>query len=147
MRKPRAGSRPTPITMPPRPMRRRRSSRKSNKAGASKLRLTRVRSWVRLLAKHVQQDAALVGPAAMLEQIDRLPSTEAEPPAYDGNGEMHLSEGGAQVRGHVVRAFVVVLVERRILGDETLEECLDVRAHRGRGVLLDEQRRARVCAE
>src|SRR5580658_6820579 len=147
MRKLRAASRPTPITMLPRPMRRRRSSPKSNKAGAIKLRLTRGRAWVRLLAEHVQHDAALVGPAAMLEQIDRLPSTEAEPPVYDGNGQMDLSEGGAQVRGHVVRAFVVVLVERRILGDETLEECLNVQAHRGRGVLLDEQRRARVGAE
>src|ERR1700735_1429264 len=118
MRKPRAGSRLTPIMTLPRPMRRLRRCPKSNRAAS--------RPEGALLAEHVQCYAALVRPAAMLEQVDRLPGTKAEPPVDDGNGQMDLGEGGAQVRGHIVRAFVVVLIERCILGNKALEERLNV---------------------
>ena len=46
----------------------------------------------------------------MLEQVQRLPSAERELASSDGNQLTRLGERGFDVRGHVVWAFIVMLV-------------------------------------
>jgi hypothetical protein len=60
---------------------------------------------------------------------------------------LHLRQRGLQVRGHVVRPFVIVLVESSAFGRQPIEELLHVTAHGRRGIFLDQQRSRGVPAE
>jgi hypothetical protein len=103
-----------------------------------------------LFADQVQHDLAAVGMDAVLEEVDALPGAEDEAAVQDGDGELDLREGGFEVGGHVVEAFVVVevgAVRWRHVGGDVVEVGEDVALHGGVGVLLDEQRRRGVAAE
>jgi hypothetical protein len=99
-----------------------------------------------LFADQVQHDLAAVGMDAVLEEVDALPGAEDEAAVQDGDGELDLREGGFEVGGHVVEAFVVVNVGT-VVGGDVVEVGEDVALHGGVGVLLDEQRRRGVAAE
>jgi len=51
------------------------------------------------------------------------------------------------MRGHVIRALVIVRVTRWVFGSKMLEERLQIRTHFGRGIFLDQQRRRRMPAK
>ena len=98
-------------------------------------------------ADQVEREAAPVRPAAVLEQIDALPGAEREPAAEQRDGELDLGEDRPQMRRHVVRPLVAMGVGGGILRREPGDPRLDVGAHLGRGILLDEQRGGGVAAE
>src|SRR5262245_42837394 len=83
----------------------------------------------------------------MLEEINSLPRAEHELPADERYREMHLRERGANMRGHIVRAFVIVGISGRILRRELREERFEIGAHFGRGILLNEERCGGVPAK
>src|SRR5579871_1466760 len=85
--------------------------------------------------------------APMLEQVDALPGAEREPALEHGNDQAHLSERGAQMRGHVIGSLLIVRIALRILRRELLEETLEVGAHLGCGVFLDQERCGGVRAK
>ena len=84
---------------------------------------------------------------AVLEEIDALPGTEHELAVHDRHRELHLGQGGFQMRRHVVRPLIVVFVESRASGRESVEEFFKVAPHGRRRILLDEQRGRGVTAE
>jgi hypothetical protein len=100
----------------------------------------------RLFAEEVQDDLAVVGAGAVLEEVDALPGAEGGAAVEDGDREVDLGEDGFEVGRHVVGAFGVVVVGA-VLGDEAIEVGLDVAADGGVGVLLDEERGGGVAAE
>ena len=100
-----------------------------------------------LVAEYVQSDAAFVRSTPMFEQINTLPGSERRPAVDHGNRHLDLSERRSQMRGHIVGAFVVVVVEVRVLRCDSLEECFQIRTYFRRGVLLDQQRRRCVGTE
>ena len=83
----------------------------------------------------------------MLEQIDALPFAERQPPFHKRDRELNLSESGAQMRRHVVRAFVIMGIGVRILGRDPREIRLEIGADLRRGIFLNEQRGRRVPAK
>ena len=60
----------------------------------------------------------------MFEEIDALPCAQGEGAADEGNRQLDLGERRADMRGHIVRAFVVVPVEPGVFGRDALEEGL-----------------------
>ncbi len=60
---------------------------------------------------------------------------------------VRLRERGADVRGHVVRAFGGVPVMARVLRHKALEEIVEIGDHVGVGILLNHQRRGGVLEE
>jgi hypothetical protein len=94
----------------------------------------------------VEDDLAAVGVDAVLEEVDALPGAEDQAAVEDGDGELDLGEGGFEVGGHVVEAFVVVNVGT-VVGGDVVEVGEDVALYGGVGVLLDEERGGGVAAE
>ena len=62
-----------------------------------------------------------MGTAAVLEKEDPLPGPERKPAIDHRDRDLHAGEGGPDVRGHVVRPFIVVTIARRVLGRGGLE--------------------------
>jgi hypothetical protein len=60
--------------------------------------------------------------APMLEEVNPLPSTQGEPPFYDRNRQLHADEGGADMRRHVVGAFVVVPISAGVFRRQAIEK-------------------------
>jgi len=83
----------------------------------------------------------------VLEEVDALPGSQAEPRFFDRDRKLDLGQRALDVRGHVIRPLRGVLVESSVLGDQPTEERLEVGAHIGVGVLLDQQRCGRVWQE
>src|SRR5689334_22573999 len=82
----------------------------------------------------------------MLPEINGLPRAEREPRIGHGDHLARPQERGTEMRRHVVRAFVIVLVAGR-LGAQTREPPRKVALYRRVRVLLDQERRARVLHE
>ena len=106
-------------------------------------------SWLgrRLFSDQVQCDLAPLRPAAVLEQIDALPSTERHFSPRHRNRKLHLGERGAEVGGHVIWSLDLVDVAAGCLGRDPVEEGFQVGPQVRVGVLLDQQRRGSVAAE
>src|SRR4051812_20939193 len=82
----------------------------------------------------------------MFEQEDPLPRAELWLPIHDRNAELGGGQRAAQVRGHVIRSFVVMLVVRPF-GREPFEIAFEVAPRSRRGIFLDDQRGGGVPAE
>jgi hypothetical protein len=81
------------------------------------------------------------------EEINSLPGSKCESAIPDWNGEVHACQGGADVRGHVVGAFICVTVSPGLLRRQAVEERLEIGANLRRRVLLNEQSGRGVPAE
>src|SRR5687767_12930883 len=90
------------------------------------------------LAEQVERDLARRWIAAMLEQIDALPRAKDHSAALDRYGELGLGKRRPEVRGHVVRTLVGMLVGGMLRCDAR-EIVLEVPARGRSGVFLDEQ--------
>jgi hypothetical protein len=86
-------------------------------------------------------------PAAMLEQVNALPGAERRLAVHDRNRQLNLRQRRAQMRRHVVGAFVIVLITSLLFRRQLLEECFQIGAHFPGRILLNEQRRRGVLAE
>src|SRR6476661_1275331 len=82
----------------------------------------------------------------MLEQEDSLPRPERQAPILDWYRQLGLCQRRAQMRRHVVGAFLVMLV-RAAFRRQSREIGFQVAPGRGRGILLDDQRSRCVLAE
>lgn len=89
----------------------------------------------------------MVGAVAVLPEEDALPGAQGAAAVGDGDTEGGLGEGGSDVRGHVVGALRCVNEERISIGDEARKESIEVTLDVGVGVLVDDQRSARVVHE
>ena len=83
----------------------------------------------------------------MLEQIDSLPGSQSRPAVQDRNGQLHAAQRSADVRGHIVGAFVPVAVSPRLLRRQAVEERFEIGANAPGRVLLNEQPGRGVPAE
>jgi len=101
---------------------------------------------IRLNADQVKRQCAVMWAAAMLEQVDALPCAERESAVNQRDRELDLSERGAEVRGHVVRAFVVVEILSRF-GGYAGEIGFEIGPDFGGGVFLDQERGGGMAAE
>jgi hypothetical protein len=61
-------------------------------------------------ADQMHGDFPAVGRPPVLEEINSLPGSQCESVIPDWNGEVRACQGGADVRGHVVGAFICVTV-------------------------------------
>ena len=76
----------------------------------------------------------------MLQQENPVPGAEPDLALADRDRQLHLRQGALQVRRHVVRPLVIVAVERRLLWRQPRQKGRQVLPHRGRIVLLDQER-------
>ena len=76
---------------------------------------------------------------AVLEHVDSLPRPERQTTTDHRDRQARLGQRGTQMRGHVVRTFVVMLIFARFRRDPG-EITLEIAPRGGRGVLLDQQR-------
>ena len=83
----------------------------------------------------------------MFEQVDALPRAQRHASMFDRYGKLHLGEGRAQMRGHVVGSFGVVFVAGEVFGRERAEVGFQIASHRWIGILLNEERRGGVTAK
>lgn len=84
--------------------------------------------------------------AAVFEQIDALPNPQNRASVRDRDRQARRGDRGAEVGGHVVGAFVIMLIAAR-LGREPREPALEIAARGGGGIFLDQQRTRRVPHE
>lgn len=91
-------------------------------------------------------DFAGSGLSAVLEQENPLPPAKRQTPADNRDGKLGRSQRRAQVRGHIVRTFVIMLLFRAF-GRETGDEPLEVAPGGGRGIFLDQERCRGVTAK
>ena len=82
----------------------------------------------------------------MLEQENPLPGAELELAALDRDRQLGRGQSRAQMRRHVVRSLVVMLVPGAFVRDAR-EISFEVAANRRSGVLLDHQRGRSMPAE
>jgi len=78
-------------------------------------------NWAQSVADQMQGDFPAVGRAPVLEQIDPLPGAQRQPAIPDRDGELHAGQGRAEMRGHVVGAFVRVPISPRLLRRQAVE--------------------------
>jgi hypothetical protein len=87
----------------------------------------------------MQSDLAASRRAPMLEQINPLPCPQGELALQDRNCELHAGQRRADVRRHVIGAFIPVPISPRFLRRHAVEIRLQISAYVRRGVLLNEQ--------
>ena len=75
-----------------------------------------------------------MGIAPMLEKKNALPGAELHFAIDDRDRFARPRQDHANVRGHVVRAFIIVLIVG-VFGNELLKKSLDIASGRWRGVL------------
>lgn len=80
----------------------------------------------------------------MLKNINILPDAESQFPIDQGNADLGLGEGGADVGGHVVGTLRGMAVIGIILPHQAAEIIIQIVQHIRVGVLLNDQRRRRV---
>ncbi len=95
----------------------------------------------------VQRDLSPMGRTPVLEQINTLPSPQSEAPLQDRNRKLHPGQDRADVRGHVIGAFVGVPILSGILRRQTVEKRLEIGANIWRGVFLYDQPRRSMPAK
>ena len=100
-----------------------------------------------LFAQQLQNDIAGVGTSAVFEDIEALPSPERERTVDYGNRERRTSEGGADMRGHVIWTFGGVTEPFAVFRNKLFEEIAQVEGNVGIGILLDDERAGCVLDE
>ena len=90
-----------------------------------------------LFAGDVDVDLAGVGVGAVFPEVDALPGAEHHRATGDGDAEADTCQRGADVSGHVVVAFIIMLINRIGVGSKAGEDRLKVGAHARVGVFLD----------
>jgi hypothetical protein len=83
----------------------------------------------------------------MFEQVDALPAAPRQPPVDQRDRELHLGQRRAEVSGHIIGTFVIMLVGRGIFGRYPGEIRFKVAPHLRRRIFLDQQRRGGMAAE
>ena len=83
----------------------------------------------------------------MLPQVDALPRPEGELARSQWHRQMRRREHGAHVRRHVIRTLVHVGEERVSIGYQPREEGVEISAHIGVCILLNDQRGGGVVNE
>src|SRR5690606_33913868 len=83
----------------------------------------------------------------MLPEVDPLPGAEREATVSHGNVEAYRGERALDVRRHVIGPLVCMPEPRGVLGNELVEELLEILTRGGIGVLLDAEARGRVADE
>ena len=91
----------------------------------------------------MQHDLATMRRAAMLEQIDPLPSAKDQSPRGHGNGKLRLRKRGPDTRRHVVQTFATMDVALVV----SLRKNFEIRLDIGVGIPLNEKRRGGMAAE
>jgi hypothetical protein len=86
----------------------------------------------------MQGDLPATRRAPMLEQINPLPGPQGELALQDWNCELHAGQRRADVRRHVIGAFIHVPISPRLLRRQAVEKRLQIGANVRRGVLLNE---------
>ena len=76
---------------------------------------------LRLFAGDVDVDLAGVGVGAVFPEVDALPGAEHHRATGDGDAEADTGQRGADVRGHVVVALIIVFINRVGVGGEARE--------------------------
>jgi hypothetical protein len=99
----------------------------------------------RSFADEVQRHAAGVRVRAMFPEINSLPRPQRELTGAHGQRKIHGRQRGANVRGHVVLALGGVNEQRIAIRHEPREKGVEVAAHVGIGIFLDEQRSGGVA--
>src|ERR1700738_1380632 len=93
-----------------------------------------------LLADQGQDERALMGRGAVLEEEDPLPHAELEPAVGDRDRQLRLGQRTLDVRRHVVGPLVVVAIEADVLRHDPAQEGVEIVAGGGGGGLLDPER-------
>lgn len=75
----------------------------------------------------------------MLEEINALPRPERQSAIQQRDGELDLSERGAKVRRHVVKALVIMGVGTRVFGGDPSKIGFQIGSNLGRRIFLHEQ--------
>ncbi len=84
---------------------------------------------------------------AVFEEIDALPGPEIAAALVDGDGQRRRGQRGAHVGGHVVGPLARVHEERIAVGDQAIEEGVEVAPDVRVRVLVDDERGAGVVHE
>src|SRR6187399_3206990 len=98
-------------------------------------------------ADEVERDLAPERLEPVLPDVDALPDAERQTALGDWDRQLHGGERRAHVRRHVVESLVAMAKDRIAVRDEAGEEAIEIGAHLGRRVLLDQQARRRVADE
>ena len=92
-----------------------------------------------LFAEQMEHHIPAVGGGAVLENVDALPCSERHAALLHGNRQLGEGEGGPYVSGHIVGTFDGVAIQAVVLGDQAIEEGIEVVDDVGVGILLDGQ--------
>ena len=88
----------------------------------------------------MNDDAARVRFEAMFPEVNALPGAERELLVCNGDAEVHRSQRGANVSGHIVLAFAGVAEDRVAVGNKAGKKAFEITAHFRVGIFLDQQR-------
>src|SRR5436190_23582095 len=92
----------------------------------------------------MHRHAAAMRMCAVLPKINSLPGSECEFPICDWNRNVHCGERRADVRRHVVLSFRRMFENCVAVRHEARKEFLEVAAHFGIGIFLDDERSGSV---
>ena len=95
----------------------------------------------------MQCDFTFMRTQPVLPQIDALPRAQREAGAGERNRELDGGQRGANVSRHVIGTFVAMTEEHIAIGHEAGEETLEVAAHVGIGIFLNDEARRGVANE
>ena len=75
----------------------------------------------------------------MFPKVNPLPGAKNQPAFLDGDAQIDCREGSANMRGHIVIALGGMLEQRITVRRQARKKPLQVAAHFGIGVLLNQQ--------
>ena len=99
------------------------------------------------IADDGHEDFPSVRRTPVFPEVNPLPSPQLQRTARNRDGKRGCRQHAADVRGHVVRAFRVVLVIGASVRRDALHESLEVSPYGRVRVLCDQERSARVLRE
>lgn len=92
-----------------------------------------------LITPSCQDKRSATAIVAVFTKIDALPRSQIQPPVRDRDGDRVTQHGRFQVSGHIIGAFIIVLVIRRIFGNGLIEKTLEIAPHGWIGIFIDGQ--------
>jgi hypothetical protein len=105
------------------------------------------RNAFRSATQQMQRHFAAMRARAVFPEIDALPRAEREAATGQRNRQLHGGQRRSDMRGHIVRPFIAMPVQRIAIDDQPREESIEIAANIGVGVLLNHQARGRVANE
>ena len=100
-----------------------------------------------LFAYHCNNNASPMGGLPVFEQKNALPRSQMHSRVHDRDYFTRSCQHHPDVRGHVVRSFVVVLEVGRVFGHEPIEEFFEIAPRSRICVLHDDEAAAGVLNE